>query len=29
MDKIEKILFENRDEKHREFHSSLVPNIDG
>lgn len=29
MDKIEKILFENRDEKYREFHSSLVPNIDG
>ena len=29
MDKIEKILFENRDEKYREFHSSLLPNIDG
>lgn len=29
MDKIEKILFENRDEKYREFFSSLVPHIDG
>lgn len=29
MDKIEKILLENRDEKYREFHSSLLPNIDG
>ena len=27
MDKIEKLLFENRDEKYKDFHSSLVPTI--
>ena len=28
MDKIEKLLFDNADEKYRNFHSSLIPTVD-
>ena len=28
MDKIEKLLFDNADEKYRKFHSSLIPTVD-
>ena len=28
MDKIEKLLFDNRDEKYQKFHSSLVPTLE-